>query len=87
MVGFGFILFSSGSFVWFNRESVVAGYLTCGAIFLIAGTTMLASAFGILGSVGRWRFPVQAGSVAMFMSGLATFAGIATKVIPCEGPT
>ena len=87
MLAFGFVLFSSGSFVWFNRESVVSGYLICGAIFLAAGTTMLASAFGILGSIGRWRFPVQAGSAAMFLSGVAMFAGIAAKVIPCEGPT
>ncbi len=87
MIGFGYVLFSSGSFVWFNRQYVVSGYLICGAIFLGAGTTMLAAAFGILGSAGRWRFPVQAGSAAMFLSGLATFVGIATKVIPCEGPT
>ena len=87
MLGSGFVLFSSGSFVWFNREHVVSGYLVCGAIFLAAGITMLAASFGILGSAGRWRFPVQAGSAAMFLSGVATFGGIATKVIPCEGPT
>ncbi len=87
MLGFGFVLFQSGSFVWFNRESVVSGYLYCGAIFLVAGTTMLAAGFGILGSVGRWRLPVQTGSTAMLVSGVVTFAGIAAKVIPCEGPT
>jgi hypothetical protein len=87
LLGFGFVLFSSGSFVWFNREYVASGYLICGAIFLAGGTTMLAAAFGILGSMGRWRFPVQAGSAAMLFSGMATFVGIAAKVIPCEGPT
>ncbi len=87
MIGFGLALFSSGSFVWFNREYVGAGYLICGAIFLAAGTTMLAAAFGILGSIGRWRFPVQAGSAAMFFSGAVSFVGIALNVIPCEGTT
>jgi hypothetical protein len=58
-----------------------------GALLLLTGATMLASAFLLLVSLGRLLFPLWTGGIASLLSGGVLVAATISQVLPCSGST
>ena len=58
-----------------------------GALLLLTGATMLASAFLLLVSLGRLRFPLWTGGIASLLSGGVLVAATISHTLPCSGST
>jgi hypothetical protein len=78
-VVFGYIVVSD----W---AAVRAAVIVCGAIFLLSGGTMLASAIWLLVGLGRQRLPLWTGGIASILSGGVLAGASLTHVLPCSGP-
>lgn len=71
------------------REWAAEGALLAvvGAVLLLGGATMLASALWLLVSLGRQRFPLWSGGIASLLSGGVLAGATTSHVLPCSGPT
>jgi hypothetical protein len=58
-----------------------------GAVLLLSGATMLASAIWLLVSLGLQRFPLWSGGITSLLSGGILAAATVSDVLPCSGPT
>ena len=58
-----------------------------GAVLLLSGATMLASAIWLLVSLGLQRFPLWSGGMTSLLSGGILAAATVSDVLPCSGPT
>jgi hypothetical protein len=58
-----------------------------GAVLLLSGATMLASAIWLLVSLGHQRFPLWSGGITSLLSGGILAAATVSDVLPCSGPT
>ncbi len=58
----------------------------CGAIFLLSGLTMIASALRLLVSLGRERLPLLTGGIASILSAGVLVGASLAHVMPCAGP-
>jgi hypothetical protein len=64
-----------------------AALVVVGAVLLLGGVTILASAVWLLVSLGHRRFPLWSGGIASLLSGGVLAAATISHVLPCSGPT
>ncbi len=69
---------------WAEEATVL---VASGAVLLLCGATMLASAAWLLVSLGRHRPPLWSGGVASLLAGAVLAAATISHVLPCSGPT
>jgi hypothetical protein len=60
--------------------------VVCGALLLLSGGTMLASAVWLLVGLGRQWPPLCTGGIASILSGGVLAGASLTHVLPCSGP-
>jgi hypothetical protein len=64
-----------------------AALVVVGAVLLLGGATMLASAVWLLVSLGQQRLPLWSGGIASLLSGGVLAAATISNVLLCSGPT
>ena len=84
---FGFLVSQAGYSTLREWRSIRAGLSACGALWALAGPTMIVAGFWVLMSLGRRPTPLWLAGVASIVAGGALVVGVLAHVVPCSGPS
>lgn len=86
MLLFGALMFLFGYFDLREWRSERAPLIACGAVWIVAGPVVVASALWLFGTLGRSSLALRMGGMATLASGTVLAASAVAGVLPCSGP-